>query len=347
MLDARADQPDQRPPARGGLDLRLGESGGLQTNPIVADDVLFTTTPKHRVVALDAGTGAARWTFDSGIEGRGPNRGVTYWTNGDDRRIFTGQGQFVYALDAGTGRPIAGFGATAGSICAKVSAAIRRRSPCALTTPGVDLQGSADRRRPRQRRAAGIAGRRSRLRRAQRRAALELSHDSASRRDRIRHLAEPTRGRYTGGVNNWAGMAVDDARGVVYVPTGSASADFYGANRLGDDLFANSLIALDARDRTPASGISRRFVTTSGIAIFRRRPAWSPSRRTAVASTPSRRRRSTGSCSCSIDPPARRCFRSSRRDTRRAPSTASARPPRSRCRPGRSRSRGSGSPSRC
>jgi quinoprotein glucose dehydrogenase len=50
----------------------------------------------------------------------------------------------------------------------------------------------------------------------------------------------------SGGVDNWAGMAVDETRGVVYVPTGSASADFYGANRLGDDLFANSLIALDA-----------------------------------------------------------------------------------------------------
>jgi quinoprotein glucose dehydrogenase len=51
---------------------------------------------------------------------------------------------------------------------------------------------------------------------------------------------------YTGGANNWAGMAIDDARGIVYVPTGSASADFYGANRHGDNLFANSLLALDA-----------------------------------------------------------------------------------------------------
>jgi quinoprotein glucose dehydrogenase len=52
------------------------ETGGLQTNPIVVDGVLFTTTPKHRVVALDAATGSVRWTFDSGLEGRGPNRGV-------------------------------------------------------------------------------------------------------------------------------------------------------------------------------------------------------------------------------------------------------------------------------
>jgi quinoprotein glucose dehydrogenase len=52
--------------------------------------------------------------------------------------------------------------------------------------------------------------------------------------------------RYSGAANNWAGMALDEARGIVYVPTGSAAADFYGANRAGDNLFANSLIALDA-----------------------------------------------------------------------------------------------------
>src|SRR4051812_49740180 len=61
-----------------------GETGGLQTNPIIVGTTLFTTTPKHKVVALDAATGVARWTFDSGIEGRGPNRGVTWWSDGDD-----------------------------------------------------------------------------------------------------------------------------------------------------------------------------------------------------------------------------------------------------------------------
>ena len=69
-----------------------GETGGLQTNPIVVDGVLYTTTPKHRVVALDAATGTVRWTFDSGIEGRGPNRGVTYWSSGDERAHLHGAG---------------------------------------------------------------------------------------------------------------------------------------------------------------------------------------------------------------------------------------------------------------
>ena len=76
---------------------------------------------------------------------------------------------------------------------------------------------------------------------------------------------------YTGGANNWAGMALDEARGIVYVPTGSAASDFYGADRIGDNLFANSLLALDARDRQAASGTSRPCSTTSGTATCRRR----------------------------------------------------------------------------
>src|SRR5262245_43938614 len=86
------------------------ETGGLQTNPIVVDGVLYAVTPRHRVVALDAATGAQRWVFDSGIPGSGPNRGVTYWADGVDRRLFTAQDQYLYALDARTGSVIASFG---------------------------------------------------------------------------------------------------------------------------------------------------------------------------------------------------------------------------------------------
>ena len=79
-----------------------------------------------------------RWKFDSGIEGRGPNRGVTYWSSGDERAIFSGQRTFLYALDARTGKPIAVVRqATAGSICAKGSAAIPATQSVLLTTPGV------------------------------------------------------------------------------------------------------------------------------------------------------------------------------------------------------------------
>jgi quinoprotein glucose dehydrogenase len=221
------------------------ETGGLQTNPIVAAGLLVTTTPKHKVVALDAATGSVRWTFNSGIEGRGPNRGVTYWSVGDQARIFTGQGQFVYALDAHTGTPIAGFGRD-GRIDLREGLG---RDPSAqsvlLTTPGVvykDLLIVGGRV------SEGLPASPGDVRAYDARSgALRWSFHT------IPHPGEtgyetwpPEAWTYTGGVNNWAGMALDEARGIVYVPTGSASADFYGANRLGDDLFANSLIALDA-----------------------------------------------------------------------------------------------------
>ncbi len=84
--------------------------GDTQTQPVVVDGVVYGVTPKHRVIALDGVTGNLRWRFDSGIEGRGPNRGVSYWANGNDRRIFAAVRNFVYALDAATGQPVKDFG---------------------------------------------------------------------------------------------------------------------------------------------------------------------------------------------------------------------------------------------
>src|SRR5580700_8625214 len=84
--------------------------GDPQTQPVVVDGVVYGITPKHRVIALDGVTGKLRWRFDSGMEGRGPNRGVSYWANGEDRRIFAAVRSFVYALDAATGEPVKGFG---------------------------------------------------------------------------------------------------------------------------------------------------------------------------------------------------------------------------------------------
>jgi quinoprotein glucose dehydrogenase len=222
-----------------------GETGGLQTNPIVVGGLLFATTPKHRVVALDAATGVGRWTFDSGIEGRGPNRGVTYWSSGEDHRVFTGQGQFLYALNADTGRPIAGFGRD-GRIDLREGLG---RDPATqsvlLTTPGViykDLLIVGGRV------SEGLPASPGDIRAYDARTgSLRWSFHTIPHPGEVGYDTWPAEAwTYTGGVNNWAGMAVDEARGVVFVPTGSASADFYGANRLGDDLFANSLIALDA-----------------------------------------------------------------------------------------------------
>src|SRR6185437_3660678 len=87
-----------------------GEKGGLESSPIIVDGVLYGITPLQKIFALDAATGKELWKFDSGANGGQPNRGLSYWSNGDDTRVFAGITNFVYALDAKTGKPIPSFG---------------------------------------------------------------------------------------------------------------------------------------------------------------------------------------------------------------------------------------------
>ncbi len=222
-----------------------GETGGLQTNPIMVDGVLYTTTPRHSVVALDAASGIVRWRFDTKRQGRGPNRGVTYWAGGNDRRIFTAQEQYVYALDAGTGRPIPGFG-TGGRIDLRENLG---RPPAEQsvhqTTPGVvykDLLIVGGRV------SEGLPASPGHIRAYDvRTGKLTWTFHTIPQPGEFGHDTWPKDAwTYTGGANSWPGLAVDLERGIVFAPTGSAASDFYGADRTGDNLFANSLVALEA-----------------------------------------------------------------------------------------------------
>jgi quinoprotein glucose dehydrogenase len=223
-------------------------AGDPQTQPIMVDGVVFGLTPRHKVVAIDAATGKLLWRFDSGIEGRGANRSVVYWASGkdsNDRRIFAGVRSFLYAIDARTGKAIAQFG-NAGRIDLREGLG---RDPAqqsiVLTSPGIiykDLLIVGDR-TPEALPAPPGDIRAYDVRTGQVRWQFHT----------IPHPGEtgyetwpPDAWTYTGAANNWAGMAVDTRRGIVYVPTGSAASDFYGADRAGDDLFANCLLALKA-----------------------------------------------------------------------------------------------------
>ena len=224
-----------------------GETGGLQTQPIVAGGTLYGLTPNHKAFALDAATGRHLWTFDSGVQSRGANRGVTFWQgpSGEGARVFVAVDTFVYAVDAATGKPIATFG-NGGRIDLRQDLG---RDPEAqsvrLTTPGAiyrdllivgGLISEGLPASPGDVRAYDV-----------RTGKLRWSFHTIPHPGEPGHETWPASSwTYNGAANNWAGMAVDEARGIVYVPTGSASADFYGANRAGDNLFANSLIALDA-----------------------------------------------------------------------------------------------------
>src|ERR1700681_3379782 len=86
------------------------EDGVLQSSPIVVAAVLYGLTPTQKVFALDAVTGKLLWKFDSGIRGTQPDRGLAYWADGKDKRILVGVMNFLYALEATTGKPIPGFG---------------------------------------------------------------------------------------------------------------------------------------------------------------------------------------------------------------------------------------------
>src|SRR5215470_13998237 len=87
-----------------------GEQGGLETSPIIVGGVLYGLTPTQKVFALEAATGKQLWKFDSGVVGSQPDRGLAYWSDGKDRRILVGVMNFLYALYAITGTPVASFG---------------------------------------------------------------------------------------------------------------------------------------------------------------------------------------------------------------------------------------------
>jgi quinoprotein glucose dehydrogenase len=222
-----------------------GESGGLQTSPIIVGGVLYGITPIQKIFALDAATGKLLWKFDSGIKGTQPDRGLAYWADGNDQRILVGVMNFVYALDAATGKAIPSFGKD-GRIDLREDLG---RDPATqsiyMTSPAViykDLMIVGGREAETLPASPGDV----------------RAYDVRSGRLRWSFHTIPHPGEFgydtwpkdawttSGAANNWAGMTVDVQRGIVYVPTGSAAFDFYGADRVGDDLFANCLIALNA-----------------------------------------------------------------------------------------------------
>lgn len=222
-----------------------GEAGGLETTPLEIDGVLYALTPSQKVIALNGSNGAPIWKFDSGIKGTQPDRGLTYWTDGRERRLLVGIMNFLYALDPVTGKPIPDFGKDG---CIDLREGLGRDpsfQSIALTSPGViykDLIIVGGRTPetipapPGDIRAFDVhTGR------------LRWSFHTIPHPGEFGYETWPKGAFETAGAaNNWAGMAVDIEHGIVFVPTGSPVPDFYGGARKGNSLFADTLLALDA-----------------------------------------------------------------------------------------------------
>lgn len=226
------------------------DSGQIQCNPLIVDGVLFGMTATIQPFALDATTGEEIWRIRDTTEATwyGTARGLSYWEGGDDKRILYTKEGYLNAVEAKTGKHILSFG-DSGKV--KLSAGLGDAAQDKFVisnTPGTVFEDLII-------------------------MPLRVSEDYDASFGHIQAFNIRTgklewvfktipgpgdEGYETwppdayksgdiGGANNWAGMAVDKKRGIVYVPTGSAAFDFWGGNRHGDNLFANCLLALDAR----------------------------------------------------------------------------------------------------
>ncbi|GAB3790727.1 hypothetical protein GCM10028818_61270 [Spirosoma horti] len=231
--------------ASGGVDT-LKNNTQIQCNPLIVDGVLYGVSAGSQAFALDAATGKEIWKTAFTDDTFAMNsRGVTYWTDGREARIFFAYGSLLYALDARTGKPLPSFG-KGGKINLKEGLARPGADEYVVSnTPGVVYKNLLIMGHRVSEIAPALPGD-------------VRAYDLHTGRivwtfHTIPHPGEygadtwPKDGyRNFGGANNWMGMAIDRQRGIVYVPTGTAAFDLYGSTRPGQNLFGNSLIALDA-----------------------------------------------------------------------------------------------------
>lgn len=221
------------------------EDGRLQAQPIVVENVFYAPTPGGDLIALDAATGRLLWRFETGLPAGQPIRGLVTHGAGDTLRLMFGTRNFLYAIDPKTGRPIPSFGQEG-----RIDIRENLRGPAEeagmyITSPGTvykDLYIFSGRvsestpASPGDIRAVDVNT-----------GEFRWTFHTIPHPGELGAATWPENAHLTqGGANAWVSPALDVERGIVFVATGSAADDFYGGDRLGDNLFANSLIALDA-----------------------------------------------------------------------------------------------------
>ena len=211
-----------------------GDKGEYQANNLIVDGVLFTPTSTRRVIALDAASGREKWKWDPAAErsgkGAGRQRGLMFWADaaGQERRLFTGVGGYLFALDAKTGQVVRSFGES-GSI----------NLGSGLNTPGVVYQDLLI--------LGGVGGRGAVRAFDVRTGAPRWTFHLIPRPGEFGHDTWPPEAHKSAtGAMPWCGQSLDEERGIVYVATKTAEPDFYGGERHGMNLFANCILALNA-----------------------------------------------------------------------------------------------------
>ncbi len=219
----------------------------MQANPLVVKGTLYFPSPKGRIIALDAATGRERWQFDpaggSPVLTRQRLRGVSYWSDGKQARILATFGTHLYALDAVTGKPQRAFGKDGrvdlreGLGRATATLSVSNVTPGAVVGDLIIMGSTGN--TPGHIRAFDV-----------RTGAMRWIFHTIPHPGEEGYESWPADAWKTAmGVNNWAGMSVDPQRGLVFVPLaspGMGDKDFYGADRVGDNLFGNALLALNA-----------------------------------------------------------------------------------------------------
>jgi quinoprotein glucose dehydrogenase len=223
----------------------------IQCTPLVVEGVMYVTTAQIKVAALRADTGTLLWTFDPFADSdddkpRGVNRGVMFWSSGKQKRVFFTYRNKLVGLDAATGKPAAGFGDNGQVDLTKGLGRDIANLAYYVTSPGVIYRnllilGSTTGEGPRPAAPGHV------------RAFDVLTGKQIWIFHTIPHPGEfgyetwpPDAYERTGGTNVWGGLSLDPKRGLVFLATGSPTFDFYGGDRVGNNLFGNSLVALEA-----------------------------------------------------------------------------------------------------
>ncbi|HVM87113.1 MAG TPA: PQQ-binding-like beta-propeller repeat protein [Puia sp.] len=228
----------------------------IQTNPVIIGNTLYGVSPKLKLFALDASSGKQKWAFDPAdsneVKGLGyfmmnVCRGVAYYTDGkDDRRIFYSASAKLFCVNADDGKLIASFGDSGKIDLHNDLGRDVRNLYVASTTPGIiynDLIIIGDRvdedaaAAPGHIRAYNVHTGKLRWIFHTIPQPGEEGYESWEDKEAWKHI---------GGANAWSGFSMDEEKGILFAPVGSASYDFYGGKRHGNDLFANCVVAIDA-----------------------------------------------------------------------------------------------------